>query len=177
MRFMTFLPVIFVLGLAACGEKAYELSAPSDALARFDLGHNIVVAKNMQKGPLSRDASVEEWETSLKASIEDRIGRYSGDKLYHLGINVDAYILAAPGVPLVLSPKSTVIISVNVWDNATASKINEEPHQIVVLERLSGETVVGSGLTQSREQQMENLSRNAARKIEDYLIENAAWFE
>ncbi|MCF6445932.1 hypothetical protein [Nereida sp. MMG025] len=172
-----FILLIVLSGLSACGEKPNTIAPPSTALAKFDLGHNIVVARNMQKGPLSRDATVEEWETSLKSAIDDRIGRYEGENLFHLGISVDAFILAAPGVPLVLSPKSTVIISVNVWDNAKGAKINEEPEQIVVLERLSGETVIGSGLTQSREQQMENLSRNAARKIEEYLIENAAWFD
>jgi hypothetical protein len=36
---------------------------------------------------------------------------------------------------------------------------------------------VGSGLTQSAEQQMTNLARNAALVIENWLAENPHWFD
>ncbi len=81
-----------------------------------------------------------------------------------------------PGIPLVLSPKSALVVTVNIWDDAAQRTVNAEGKQFTVFERLSGETVVGSGLTQSREQQMQNLSRNAARLINEWLVENKAWF-
>ncbi|MCA1336533.1 hypothetical protein [Pseudooceanicola marinus] len=171
-----------VPGLAAC---AFLLSActnpddfdePMPDLGDFSLGHNIVVASKMKKVAISRDASEEEWVAAMTEAIDERFGRYDGDKLYHLGISVEGYILAPPGIPLVLSPKSGLIVNVTVWDDAAGGKINEEPRQFTVLESFSGETVVGSGLTQTREEQMTNLARNAAKQIEDWLLENRDWF-
>ncbi|SLN72017.1 hypothetical protein PSM7751_03905 [Pseudooceanicola marinus] len=171
-----------VPGLAAC---AFLLSActnpddfdePMPDLGDFSLGHNIVVASKMKKVAISRDASEEEWVAAMTEAIDERFGRYEGDKLYHLGISVEGYILAPPGIPLVLSPKSGLIVNVTVWDDAAGGKINEEPRQFTVLESFSGETVVGSGLTQTREEQMTNLARNAAKQIENWLLENREWF-
>jgi len=125
---------------------------------------------------LSRDATAEEWVESLSAAIDAQIGRYDAGGLYHLGVSVDQFVLAAPGVPLVLSPKSILQVSVTVWDNAKGQKINETPEQILVFESFSGGSLLGSGLTRSREEQMAGLSANAAIKIENWLIENAAWF-
>jgi len=45
---------------------------------------------------------------------------------------------------------------------------------------VSPKTVIGSGLTQSKEVQMEHLSRNAAKLIENWLNrqnDNLGWFE
>lgn len=170
------LSLLFLAVLAACGAPT-DLSEPLEPLGDFRLGYNIVVAKNATSaGPLSRKATPEEWESLLKQTIQDRLGRYEGSRLYHLGVNVDGYILAVPGVPVVASPKSGLVITVNVWDDAKGKKINE-PKQITVLEQLSGETIVGSGLTQSRETQMQNLALNAAQAIENYLRRNPQWFE
>lgn len=160
--------------LAACA--AEDLSQPPEPFGAFALGYNIVVAKNAKPVGPSRTATAEEWEAALKAAIGARFGRYDGDKLYHIGIGVDGYALAVPGVPVVLSPKSVLAITVDVWDDTAGRKVNAEPKQFTVFERLSGETVVGSGLTQTKAQQMANLSANAARLINNWLIENKAWF-
>ena len=48
-------------------------------LGRFLLGLNLVVSDTMQKGPVSRTASGDEWQTALKAAVQDRFGRYDGD--------------------------------------------------------------------------------------------------
>lgn len=159
---------------AACA--AEDLTQPPKDFGEFALGYNIVVAKNAEPVGPSRPATAEEWEAALKEAIGARFGRYDGDKLYHIGVGVDAYALAVPGVPVVLSPKSVLAITVDVWDDTAGRKVNAEPKKFTVFERLSGETVVGSGLTQTKEQQMANLSANAARLINDWLIENAAWF-
>ena len=66
------------------------------------------------------------------------------------------------------------------WDDAKQTKLNAEPEQITVMESISGNTILGSGLTQSKEKQLDNLSRNAAKLIENWLVrENAenGWFE
>ncbi|OYX44963.1 MAG: hypothetical protein B7Z02_02685 [Rhodobacterales bacterium 32-67-9] len=174
MQMRSLLAVLALTFLAACA--ADDLSQPPTDFGEFALGYNIVVAKNAKPIGPSRTATAEEWETVLKEAIGARFGRYDGDKLYHIGIGVDGYALAVPGVPVVLSPKSVLAITVDVWDDTAGRKINAEPKTFTVFERLSGETVVGSGLTQTKEQQMANLSANAARLINNWLIENGAWF-
>lgn len=165
--------------LAACSPSGEDLDKPAVPLGDFALGHNVVVAPKAVKGPLSRDVSQEEWEDSLKDAIGARFSRYGGDKLYHFGVSVEGYVLAAPGVPLVVSPKSILIINVTVWDDAAGQKLNDEPAQLTIFETTSEKTLVGSGLTQSREQQLRNLSVNAAKQIEIFLqkqIKSDGWF-
>jgi hypothetical protein len=167
-----------LVGLTACTNPNDLDEAPVD-LGAFDLGHNIVVAPNMTKGPVSRDATPEEWIASLTTAIDERFGRYEGDKLIHFGVSVEGFVLAQPGIPIVASPKSVLIINLTVWDDAAGAKLNETPEQITILESFSGKSFLGSGLTQSRETQMLGLSRNAAKQIEAYLVKKHAeegWF-
>lgn len=179
MRFLR--SVAIVLGLASAGFglsgcQTNDLKEPPVPLGDFALGHNIVVTSNMQKVAISRKATPEQWEKSLEQAMEDRFGRYEGAKLYNIGISVDAYALAPPGVPLVLSPKSALGVTVTIWDDAAQKKLNEEGKQIIVMEKMSGETVVGSGLTKSAAQQMDTLSYNAAKAVEGWLLEHPEWF-
>ena len=149
-------------------------------LGNFHLGHNVVVAPNLTKGPASREATKEEWIAAMTTAMSDRFGRYDGSKLYHLGVSVEGYVLAIPGVPLVASPKSALILKVTVWDDAAGKKLNEKPHTVTVVETISGPTLLGSGLTQSKETQMLNLSRNAAKQIQNWLQNqnnDLGWFE
>lgn len=149
-------------------------------LGDFNLAHNVVVAPNLTRGPVSREATEEEWVEAMTSAIDERFGRYEGDRLYHLGISVEGYVLAIPGVPLVASPRSALILQVTVWDDARQEKLNPEPHQVTVVESMSPKTMLGSGLTQTKAQQMRNLSRNAAKLIQNWLVrENVdkGWFE
>lgn len=177
MSFVRPLALAALVLLAACGAKD-GLNDPPPALGDFRLGHNIVVGETARMVPPSRAATAEEWEAALQPAIQARLGRHQGAGLYHLGVSVDAYALAIPGVPVVLKPRSVLVVSVTVWDNATGQKINIEPKQLTAFENLglSGESIVGSGLTQSKDEQMANLSRSAARAIERWLVENEAWF-
>jgi hypothetical protein len=161
--------------LAACADGR-NLGDERAELGDFRLAHNIVVASNAQMGPFSRTATAEEWEESIRNAVARRFDRYEGTRLYHIAVSVDGYVLAMPGVPLVASPRSALIIGVHLWDDELGRPLNEERKQITVLESLSGETLVSSGLTQSAEQQMQNLSTNAALQIENWLAENAEWF-
>ena len=156
-----------------------DLEKEPNNLGDFRLGHNVSVAPNLTKGPASREASKEEWIAAMSGAIDERFGRYEGGKLYHFGISIEGYVLAVPGVPVVASPKSALIIRVTVWDDAAGKKLNEKPEQVTVLESFSGSTILGSGLTQSKEKQIENLTRNAAKLIENWLVrENSRneWF-
>jgi len=165
-----------LLTVTAC-TNANDLDRPRADLGNFRLGHNVVVAPNMVKGPVSREATKEEWIDALTTAIDERFSPYEGDKYYHFGVSVEGYVLAIPGIPLVASPKSALIINLTVWDDAAGKKLNEEPEQLTILESISGETLVGSGLTQSREQQIENLSKNAAKAIQNWLRRNPDWFD
>lgn len=169
-----FLLLAGVLALSACA--AEDLTRPPEPIGDFRLGYNIVVADKAQTVGPSRKATPEEWEAVLQAEIAKRLGRYDGEKLYHVGVAVDAYALAVPGIPLVVSPKSVLALSVNIFDDTAGVTVNAEPKRFTVFERMSGETVVGSGLTQSREKQMQNLASNAARQITAWIVENKAWF-
>ena len=106
--------------LAGCG--ANDLDEPPAPLGNFALGLNVVVADNMQKVPISRDATVDEWEAAMKKAIDERFGRYEGTKLYNFGISVDAYALAPPGIPLIASPKSALVVTVTIWDDAAQAR-------------------------------------------------------
>lgn len=161
--------------LSACANGAI-MGDQRPELAGFRLAHNIVLTENTVKGPLSRDGDLDEIRSTLRTEICRRFERYEGERLYHLAVNVDAYILAVPGVPLVASPRSALIIGVHVWDDALGRPLNEEREQFTVLENLSGSSVIGSGLTQSADEQLLVLSRNAALVIENWLAEHPEWF-
>lgn len=174
-----FRPTAIALGLALlAGCSAPDpVTDPLEDLGPFRLSHNIVLTENAQPGPLSREADLGDLQAVMVEEIGRRLGRYDGTRLYHLGVNVDAYLLALPGIPVVANPRSALIFTVNVWDDALQRRLNEEPHRITVLESASGETLLGSGLTQTGDEQMRNLAINAARAIERWLAENPQWFD
>ena len=58
-------------------------------------------------------------------------------------------------------------------------KLTPEPHQITVLESFDQGPIVGSGYTKSAEEQLKNLSQNAAKQIENFLVQQNkenGWF-
>lgn len=170
--------LLSVAVLAACNGAADLGKAPAP-LGDFNLVHNIAVAPKARKGPLSREVSKETLIKALTDATEERFGRYDGARDYHFGMSVEGYNLAVPGVPVLFAPKSVLIINLTVWDDAKNKKLNAEPHQITVLESLDQGPVVGSGFTKTAEEQLKNLSQNAAKSIETYLIrQNKAegWF-
>jgi hypothetical protein len=161
--------------LAACATQ--DLSGPPVPLGQFVMGHNIVVTTNMQKVPISREATGAEWEAALEQAMEDRFGRYEGDRIYNFGIAIDAYALAPPGIPVVAAPKSVLAITANIWDDRIQTKLNPEGKQMIVFEGFSGESVIGTGLTRTKEEQMAALAFNAALAVERWLLEHPEWFD
>jgi len=170
--------LLSVVMLAACNGAA-DLNKAPVGLGDFNLVHNIAVASKAQKGPLSRTASQEQLVKALTDATAERFGRYNGARDYHFGMSIEGYNLAVPGVPLVLAPKSVLIINVTVWDDAKNKKLTPKPHQITVFESFDQGPIVGSGYTKSAEEQLKNLSQNAAKSIEKFLVKqnNAeGWF-
>ena len=165
--------------VAACGGRA-DLDQPPVPLGDFRLEHNIVVASKAQRGPLSRKASEEQLQLAVQDAMSERFGRYSGQSRYHFGISVEGYVLAQPGIPLVLAPKSALILNVTVWDDAAGEKLNDEPEQVTVLETFGTAPIIGTGYTMSAEEQLKELSQNAAKAGERYLVKQQreeGWFK
>ena len=161
----------FVSTVAAC-------SQPDETVERLDLGdfvlgHNVVVAPDLQKGPTSRNAEPDELVAAVQAAVDKRLGQYDGDRLVHLGINIGGYSLGRRGIPLIYTPKSAFVVTVSVWDDRAGEKFTKEPKQILAFENLGDGPIIGTGYTRSREQQIQTLANNTARKIEAYLAENA----
>ncbi len=180
MPFISAIRVIILtcaLGVLAACAGIEDPNAPLEPLGNFQLGHTVIVTENAKMVPPSRRADLDAWKTLMIGDIDKRLGRYEGEKLYHLGVHIDSYVLAVPGVPLVAVPKSVLVVSLSVFDNATQQRITEEPHQIIVFERSQKNTfIIGSGIVNSKAEQMQNLSRNLARQISKYLQQNKQWF-
>lgn len=171
---------LLIAGLLAavggCAIKKNDLGDPPVPLGDFVLGHNIVIPDNLEMVPLSREASKEEWKEVMTKAMDDRFGRYDGTRIYDFGIALNAYALAPPGVPVVAAPKSVLVITVNIWDDATQTRLNPKPKQLTIFEDLSADTVIGSGITRNKRKQMETLSYLAVQKIQDWLVRNPQWF-
>ncbi|MCK0150801.1 hypothetical protein MWU54_12250 [Marivita sp. S6314] len=165
-RFLVALPL--VLSLVACNSTR-DLEGPTDPLGDFTLGHVGVVAPNLQKLLVSRDATQDEWIEAMTDSLKTRFGRFDGDKFYHLGISVEAFSLPPPIIP----GKSAVAMNVTVWDDSVQAKLNEEPKQIQVIK------VFESRISKNRDQQLKGLADEAARLIEVWMREmqeSDGWF-
>lgn len=171
----------FLLALTlvtACGPTDFEVEPPKD-LGNFSLGFAVATAANAKKVPISRDATAEEWEAVLQEALDARFKRYDkGTKLYNIGVTVDGYALAPPGIPIVAAPKSVLVVTAAVFDDKARTMLNPDGKgkQITAFERSSSDTVIGSGLTRSKQQQMRELAFVAAREIEYWLTQNPEWF-
>ncbi|QMU59476.1 MAG: hypothetical protein GKR98_15590 [Boseongicola sp.] len=165
---------VFLGGCAI--EDAAEV--PLVPLGDFRLGHNIAIADNVVRGPFSREMSETDLEASVQNAVAERLRKYDGNGLYHLGIVVGGVTLAQPGIPVVYSPKSVLLLDVTIFDNRTREPLNTSPKRIQVGEGFANAVpFLGSGNVREPEQQLENLSANAARAIEEWLQDNPDWFQ
>ncbi len=168
--------VAFVLAACAAPEDVVTYTAP-EPMGDFKLGIVTVFAGNVEKGPFSRDATQEELASTLKAEVERVFRPFPGTKYYNLALSVDVYALALPGIPLIAQPKSALVVTLNVWDDAKGARIYEERKQFTILERITGGSLLlGSGLTLTREEQLAELNKLAVKRIEKWLRENEALF-
>jgi len=167
--------LLAMITLGACANNA-QLTEKAD-LGPFQLGHLVVIADDALEGPLSRNATEAELENAVITEVNRRFGRYQGGRFYNMGIAVDGFVLAQPGIPVVLSQKSAMFAKVTLWDDTLQKKLNEEPKQIVVFETLSGNAIIGSGLTLTAEEQLANISQNLVKEIEDWMANHPEWFD
>lgn len=175
MRLMSVAALMVAVGLvAAC--QTNDLKKAPTPLGNFQLGVNVAVTDKMQVPGISRKVTPEEMKAAMTKAVADRFAypRYQGDNLLNIGVFVDGYLLAPPGVPIVLSPSSVMIVTVNVFDDSSGEKLNSG-QQMTVIEKGSTSTFIGSGLTQTKEKQLETLTYNVAKRIEIYLLENPEW--
>ena len=163
------------LALSAC-TTTNDLADVPEPLGRFLLGHAVTVVEEPEIGPFSREATDEAWEEAINFAMNERFGRYDGDKYFHIATKVDGYALAMVGIPLVFTPKSVLVASVTVWDDEKGMKINEEPEIFSVSEELSVEALIGTGLTKTADEQMLSLSRALAKNVHGWMLENPDWF-
>jgi len=161
--------------LTAC--ETNDLKEPRVPLGDFVLGLNIAVADQAQAPGISRQAKPEEWKAGIEKAMTDRFGRYEGSRIYNFSIRVDGYVLAPPGIPIVASPRSALIATVYVFDDATQTLLNPEGKQLTMVEGVSPETFLGSGLTQNKSKQIARMSYRMALAVQNYLLENPAWLD
>ena len=165
-----------MLVLGACAGQ--PLSERPEPVGDFRLGYAIAKVDRPEQGPFSRVISDAAIKAEVEGAVRARLGRYDGDGLYHIGMAVGGYVLAQPGVPLIFSPKSIMIVDVTIFDNATRQKLNPEPFRITAWEGLENTVpIIGSGLARDAEQQLQNLSEQVAVQIEAWISENPQWFE
>lgn len=158
------------LTLAAC-DPTRDLKDPPKPMGAFKLGHNIAVARSPSVGPGSLTATEAEWQAAMTKAVEDRFGVYEGERLYHIGISIDGYILSILDAPLLPTPKPVLIVTANVWDDALGRKLNDEAKQITVI----GGTFAGTGVAPSKDEQMANLAASAAKAVQNWLLEHPDW--
>lgn len=166
-RFLFAFPLL--LALAACGDATRDLAEPTDPIGDFQIGHIGVVAPNLQKLLVSRDATEEEWIEAVTDALAQRFERFDGGKFYHLGVSVEAYSLPPPIIP----GKSALALNVTLWDDAAQAKMNEEPKAIQIIR------VIETRLASTKESQMQWLVAEAAKEIEVWMREMQSsddWF-
>jgi len=171
------LAYICILFFTACSPPTQDFDAKLVPIGNFRLGQIVTPTDaELIKGPLSRTASPEDWILAVNVAFRDRFSRFGGGSYYHLGITASGYILAKPGIPLIAAPKSLLIFEVIVIEDYTGKVLTEKPHQIMVVEQLNGGSLIGSGYTRSREQQISDLAQQAALSTENWLRQQP-WFE
>lgn len=156
------------LALVAC-DPPPELPSDPPPIGDFRLAHLKVSAQGTEFHEISRIVEESALEESLYNAIQERLGRHKGNKWYHINVAIEGVILAPPGIPVVASLKSVMIIRVQVWDDAQGIALNDPPKEFTIIEPYSSETVVGSGITRDEQEQLTAISRHAAATIEDWL--------
>lgn len=168
-------PFALALGLAGCAVN--DLNDTPPPMGRFLLGYNVVVVPDdVQKGPMSREASKQELVGAVRTAMNDRFSRYDGDHYFHISTAVLGYVLAQPGLPVVASPKSVLMADVRVLDDANGGALlGGEAKRFTVFES-GADVIVGSGLTRTADEQLKILAENLAKQVHDWMLENKAFF-
>ncbi|MEI6799201.1 MAG: hypothetical protein WCO04_08310 [Pseudomonadota bacterium] len=173
-RLIRALPAMALLvALAACDAK--DMGDPPHPMGSFRMNSVFIDATKAQTVPLSRTADAEDWKTVMTAAMTERFASYSGDTPFDFGISVDGYVLAPPGVPVIASPRSALIIRLHVYDSLKKEFLEEGGKRFTLIEGVSKDSVIGSGWTQNKHAQMKKLADNAAKAVQDYMLAHPEW--
>ncbi|MDC0658760.1 hypothetical protein N6L27_12185 [Leisingera sp. SS27] len=163
--------------LTACGETQLN-EAPED-LGAFQARVTHVYTDKALQWPLSRNAEHSEWTAPIENALNTRLRRYDGAQQYDVAVTLEGFMLAPPGVPVLFSPKSAVVVNVFVYDVAE-KKFLAKKHQMEIFESTTGESaVLGSGHARTKEEQIQGLAINIADKVEEWMAEQhekEGWF-
>jgi len=172
-----FLPIAFmalVLFLGACTTDIAEATRDTP-IGDFRMERLVVVVDDPYSPPVSRKVDNAAIERALNDALQGRLGRFDGGGTHYIGVKAVGYVLAPRAVPILFAPRSQLFLNVIAYDGRQ-KRLNEAPLHLVVNERAGGDTFIGSGYTQTAEEQLAELAANAAIEIEKWLRENAAWF-
>ncbi len=176
LRILTLITGLALLG--ACTQtQVYE---EPESLGEFKLRVNYAFAEKAVQGPVSRDATPDEWTAAIQNAVDIRLGRYEGAQDYDIGISLEGYMLAPPGIPVIYNPRSTAIVLVNVYD-VNKKEFLAKGKQFQVLEDTTGGSALrGSGHERTKEEQMSGLALKVADRVEEWLAEEHqqnGWFK
>ncbi|UUV06697.1 hypothetical protein [Ruegeria sp. YS9] len=164
--------------MAACTQtQVYE---PPESLGEFKLRVNYAFADKAVQGPVSRDATPEEWTKAIQNAVDIRLGRYDGSQEYDVGISLEGYMLAPPGIPVIYNPRSTAIVLVNVYDVKNKEFLAKGKQFQVLEDTTGGSAFKGSGHERTKEEQMSGLALKIADRVEEWLAEEHeenGWFD
>lgn len=176
LRILTLITGLALMG--ACTQtQVYE---EPESLGEFKLRVNYAFADKAVQGPVSRDATPDEWTAAIQNAVDIRLGRYTGAQEYDIGISLEGYMLAPPGIPVIYNPKSTAIVLVNVYD-VNKKEFLAKGKQFQVLEDTTGGSALkGSGHERTKQEQMSGLALKVADRVEEWLAEEHlenGWFD
>ncbi|WP_170407777.1 hypothetical protein [Ruegeria arenilitoris] len=176
LRILTLITGLALMG--ACTQtQVYE---EPESLGEFNMRVNYAFADKAVQGPVSRDATPDEWTSAIQNAVDIRLGRYEGAQEYDIGISLEGYMLAPPGIPVIYNPKSTAIVLVNVYD-VNKKEFLAKGKQFQVLEDTTGGSALkGSGHERTKEEQMSGLALKVADRVEEWLAEEHeenGWFD
>ncbi|WP_170343448.1 hypothetical protein [Ruegeria arenilitoris] len=176
LRILTLITGLALVG--ACTQtQLYE--EPED-LGEFKLRVNYAFADKAVQGPVSRDATPQEWTEAIQKAVDIRLGRYQGSQEYDVGISLEGYMLAPPGIPVIYNPKSTAIVLVNVYDVGKKEFLAKGKQFQVLEDTTGGSALKGSGNERTKEEQMSGLALKVADRVEEWLADehkDNGWFD
>ncbi len=176
LRILTLITGLALMG--ACTQtQVYE---EPESLGEFKMRVNYAFADKAVQGPVSRDATPDEWTAAIQNAVDIRLGRYEGAQEYDIGISLEGYMLAPPGIPVIYNPKSTAIVLVNVYDVKNKEFLAKGKQFQVLEDTTGGSALKGSGHERTKEEQMSGLSLKVADRVEEWLAEehkDNGWFD
>jgi hypothetical protein len=153
--------------LAGCATPD-PLDSDLPPMGDFALAGPVVVVDDVKMVPPSRRAEPDRIKSVVEDELRRRFGVYDGARPYYIALAVDGYALAPPGIPVVLTPKSILVVTANLWSADPQEKLRG-PEQILTFEG-ADTLLLGSGLVKDADEQLRTLARNAAAKVQAWLL-------